>query len=114
MILQFTKIKNAGLLYFFFERTETDSDFIRLRSAVHSEKNLKKSDFDNIKVGDPISKVELVDPTARFVGKSYDNTFTKHILSDGFMTIEYTKKDNDYFISNISYDKDSVISYSED
>ena len=83
------KVGEKGRLYVFFQGAVRGVDeVICYTRSVYSEKRLKKSDFDRIKVGDSLDKVIAVDPTARFARKKISEGVTGvsvHLLSDGIL-----------------------------
>ncbi|MBO7564284.1 MAG: hypothetical protein J6T40_05490 [Clostridiales bacterium] len=130
--------RDDGCIYFMYE-TDTgyrlylfflkDFDGLRLRGYPILIKNILSSkDFASIKVGDPISKVEAIDPVATLHKRQLVNIWhidpetskhnsdnghpctSLHYLSDGLLKIDYEMLDTgDFLVSNISIHKDYVI-----
>jgi len=111
------KTDDGGLFYAFFVGMGVNQDVEQdavLYNTVFIMKNLVKSDFDTIKVGDDIAKVETVDPAAiqweHYATKYNLSPFkSEHLLKDGVLTIDFQKQGESYTVTNIQYYPDFKI-----
>jgi len=90
------KTDDGGLFYAFFDGN-------LLISTVYSKKILYQRDFNGIKVGDSIAKVEQIDPVTTEVVRRTINSrpeaVSKHFLKDGLIVIDYQIQDDTYIIT---------------
>ena len=114
-------------VYFFFKNHGDNkeeiiySDWWLFGDVWFSSKTLSKDDFKNIKIGSQAVEVQKIDAvTKQFVGdirednlwvdwvqndeKIYAPTVSRHILSDGILTIEYEINEKGLgFVKNVEY-----------
>ena len=108
------KTDSNGLFYSFFEGTNV-SDGSWLYNTVYSCKKLTKSDFNNIKIGDAISKIEQINPGTTLwsdlAQKNELESFEESVLlTDGLLLISYNKGSNSmYCVTDIQYHEDFKI-----
>ena len=91
------KTDAGGLYYAFFYKN-------CLISTVYSKKILYQRDFNGIKIGDSIAKVEQIDPTTtelKDIALKYGRSAhkSKHLLKDGLIVIDYQIQDGTYVIT---------------
>ena len=126
------KVYDGGYAYIFFERprdyaaedkgyiTEDETEIV-MTGCIYSEKLLKKSDFDNLQVGDTMTDVLAIDHatilpmqfcewTEDIYGIKREKYLTKHLLKDGVIVITYSGdvQDSDYIVTNIQYFPDFI------
>lgn len=108
------KTDSNGLFYSFFEG-ENVSDGSWLYNTVYSCKKLNKSDFNNVKIGDAISKIEQINPCTTLwsdlAQKNELESFEESVLlTDGLLLIGYKKGSNSmYCVTDIQYHEDFKI-----
>lgn len=88
------------------------------------KETLSYNDFSEIQVGDSIEKVSKIDSIIPLYNEKFEKRseiiyernkeqgiyFTSmHLLSDGILRIDYDRKDGDYVVIDITYNKDFVL-----
>lgn len=100
------KTKEGGRFYLFFFPL---GDNWVYNYSLYSKKALRYADFCALKVGDPLSAVERIDPACSLYRPVYPlkQIITRHLLGDGILTIDYSRDNmGNYFITKLTYNKD--------
>jgi len=113
------KTTEGGLAYRFFEKGAYGWD--NTYSSTHNiyvKKKLSHSQFEKVKVGNSIKKVEKIDPVTKFYkieepGYHNDTFATVHLLTDGVMVFHFEKSIIDYKVTAIEYFDDYIISFGD-
>ena len=125
------KLRNGGYNYLFFETVHSykDGEFITsgdmtdicASGCVYAEKTMQYSDFESLVIGDSIDKVIEIDSAAAvyllahesrrhtlpIIMEYYDeNMNTRHLLTDGLLTIFYKNIDGKWIIDDMEYSSD--------
>ena len=80
-----------GIRYYLFYDNSVDEMYSSLGYALLVGRAHTSEEFETLKKGDPISKVEGIDSITRYYGK---RGMTVHYLRDGLAFIEYTRTDD--------------------
>jgi hypothetical protein len=114
---------NNTRLFLFYSTINSQGMFLGGYPIIMKEM-LSYKDFSEIQVGNSIEKVgsidsiipvysesfEMVSETVYKTNKEQGIYFTSmHLLSDGILRIDYDRKDGDYVIIDITYNKDFVL-----
>ncbi|MFA5676071.1 MAG: hypothetical protein WDA65_06065 [Christensenellales bacterium] len=115
--------ENENRLFLFYSKEKSNGLFLDAYPIIMKEK-LTYGDFMAIKVGDGIEKVGSVDqiiplyieafnlmPDAYYEKNKKDGACfsSLHLLSDGILKIDYSRKGEDYIIDDITYGADFVL-----
>ena len=111
------KVKQGGLLYVLFAG-RSDLNSYSLYTWFYVKKPLRYEEFEAIKEGkSTIEEVIAIDSSAEIFkttieeySKSVDlsKAFSHHYLTNGILTIHYTKEDGKYIVDRIEYSKEFV------
>ena len=114
---------NTRVFVFFFE----DDDYSYIRGyPIIMKKTLTSSDFNSLKLGDSIEKVENIDPITSLFKDGYDKLnddlinkwyilgnekiSSIHLLTDGILRIDYERfGTGNYTIVNMSFSSESIV-----
>jgi len=113
------KTDEGGLAYRFF----ADDAYKRrykgiyvLSHNIYVKKKISHSEFEKVKIGDSIERVEEIDPATELYKNELIDTesfSTIHLLTDGVMLVHYNKSGEDYKVSVIDYFDDFIISFDD-
>lgn len=110
-------------LFLFYSTIDHQGMFLTGYPIIMKE-TLSHKDFSKIKVGDSIEKVRNIDSIIPLYHEIFEKRpaviyesdkeqgvyFTSmHLLSDGIMRIDYDRKDGDYVIIDVTYNKNFIL-----
>ncbi|MCL2141182.1 MAG: hypothetical protein FWH42_05950 [Dehalococcoidia bacterium] len=109
------KTNEGGLIYTFVEEGGRGEKGWVVTHSLYVKKALVKSDFDAVKKGDSIKKVNKIDPTVELYLNRWNERYsmlpyfaTAHLTKEGIVTIIYYKQRNEYRVESLEVSPDFV------